>query len=135
MPDRREHFVHAEDLGGAVEESQALEAGAFDNLPGAGRPLPDEDDMSLVPAEQRAAWRILRNAGYIPPEIALHKEAVDIALQLASADCPEAQCAGLQERLLRINLALSEAGRASLGVPADYAEKLTRKLLLARKPS
>ncbi|MDQ8020832.1 MAG: DUF1992 domain-containing protein [Moraxellaceae bacterium] len=108
--------------------TQALEAGAFDNLPGVGRPLPDEDDMSLVPAEQRMAWRILKNAGYIPPEISLHKEAVDIALQLAAAECPEAR-AGLHERLLRINLLLAEAGRSSLSVPADYADKLAIKLV------
>ncbi|MEC5400011.1 DnaJ family domain-containing protein [Uliginosibacterium sp. H1] len=115
--------------------TQALEAGAFDNLPGAGQPLPEEDDMSLVPAEQRMAWRILKNAGYIPPELVLHKEAVAIALQLATTGCTDSQHADLQERLLRINLLLAEAGRNALSVPADYAARLADRLAMTRRPA
>lgn len=115
--------------------TQALEAGAFDELPGAGQPLPEEDDLSLVPAEQRMAWRILKNAGYIPPELVLHKEAVAIALQLATTGCPDAQRADLQERLLRINLLLAEAGRTALSVPADYAARLADRLAMTRRPA
>ena len=41
---------------------------AFDDLPGSGRPLELDDDR-LVPEELRVAWRILKNAGFVPPEI------------------------------------------------------------------
>ena len=47
---------------------QAIERGEFDDLPGAGRPLGLEDD-ALVPEELRAGYRLLRNAGYLPPEL------------------------------------------------------------------
>ncbi len=40
----------------------------LDNLPGAGRPLDLEDD-ALIPEELRLAYRILKNAGYVPPEL------------------------------------------------------------------
>ncbi|HZG66894.1 MAG TPA: DUF1992 domain-containing protein [Herpetosiphonaceae bacterium] len=46
--------------------------GAFDNLPGAGRPLQFEDD-SLVPEEERVGYRLLKNAGFAPPWIEMQK--------------------------------------------------------------
>jgi hypothetical protein len=47
---------------------QAIARGEFDHLPGAGWPLELEDDL-LIPAEFRVAMRILKNAGYVPPEV------------------------------------------------------------------
>ena len=48
--------------------AEAIENGDFDNLPGAGKPL-ELDDDSLVPEELRLAYRILKNAGFVPPEV------------------------------------------------------------------
>jgi len=48
--------------------AEAAAQGEFDNLPGAGQPL-DLDEDPLVPEEQRMANRILRNAGFKPPEV------------------------------------------------------------------
>ena len=48
-----------------IEEARLR--GEFDDLPGAGKPLPEED-MS-VPEELRLAHRILKNAGVLPPEL------------------------------------------------------------------
>lgn len=47
---------------------EAVSRGEFDDLPGAGRPLDLEDDP-LVPEDLRLAYRILKNAGFVPPEI------------------------------------------------------------------
>lgn len=54
-----------------IEESMAK--GDFDDLPGRGRPLELEDD-SHVPPELRMAYKVLRNAGCVPPELAERKE-------------------------------------------------------------
>jgi hypothetical protein len=54
-----------------VVESRILEAhenGEFDNLPGKGQPLQLDDDR-LVPEELRAAYQVLKNAGFVPPEL------------------------------------------------------------------
>jgi hypothetical protein len=40
-----------------------------------GKPLPVED-MSNVPEDLRMAYRVLKNAGYVPEEVALHREIV-----------------------------------------------------------
>jgi hypothetical protein len=47
---------------------EAIARGELDDLPGAGRPLELDDDR-LVPEELRLAYRILKNAGYVPPEV------------------------------------------------------------------
>ena len=47
--------------------NEAVARGEFQELPGAGKPLPGED-LSAVPEELRAAYRVLKNAGYLPPE-------------------------------------------------------------------
>jgi hypothetical protein len=52
---------------------QALADGAFENLPGAGKPLRLEDD-SMVAPDLRMAYKLLKDAHCLPPELELHKE-------------------------------------------------------------
>src|SRR5262245_34147672 len=47
---------------------EAIARGELHGLPGEGRPL-DLDDDALVPEELRLAYRILKNAGFVPPEV------------------------------------------------------------------
>lgn len=61
-----------------IAENRILEAidhGLFDNLQGKGKPLKLEDE-SHIPPELRMAYRILKNAGCLPPELELRKEIV-----------------------------------------------------------
>ena len=48
--------------------AEAIANGDFDDLPGSGKPL-ELDDDSLLPEELRLAYRILKNAGFVPQEI------------------------------------------------------------------
>ncbi|MBW1912460.1 MAG: DUF1992 domain-containing protein [Deltaproteobacteria bacterium] len=52
---------------------EAEERGEFDNLPGQGKPL-DLDDDSRIPDDLRLAYKILKNADCLPPELELKKE-------------------------------------------------------------
>ena len=52
---------------------EAQMKGEFDNLPGKGEPVEIEDD-SYVPEDLRMAYKILKNANCVPPEIELKKE-------------------------------------------------------------
>ncbi len=58
-----------------VEERilNAQKKGEFDNLPGFGKPLVFDDDR-CVSEELRLAYKILKNADFVPPEIGLKKE-------------------------------------------------------------
>jgi hypothetical protein len=63
--------------------ADAEAAGHFRNLRGAGKPLRLDDD-SDVPAELRAGFRLLKNAGYAPAWIELQKTIRDDQAQLAA---------------------------------------------------
>lgn len=58
-----------------IEEiiQEATERGEFDNLAGMGKPL-NLDDDNPYSGEKAAGYRLLKNNGYAPPEIELHKE-------------------------------------------------------------
>jgi len=58
-----------------VEERilKAQKKGEFDNLPGSGKPLVFDGDRN-VSEELRLAYKILKNADFVPPEIELKKE-------------------------------------------------------------
>ena len=51
----------------------AQKRGEFENLPGAGKPLPVEYNR-LISEELRLAYKILKNADCLPVEIELKKE-------------------------------------------------------------
>ena len=54
---------------------EAIRNGELDNLPGKGKPLELEDD-SGIPEDLRLAYKILKNADCLPPEVELKKEIV-----------------------------------------------------------
>jgi hypothetical protein len=63
---------------------EAVSRGEFDDLPGAGRPLALDDDP-LIPEDLRLAYRILKNAGFVPPEVETLNEIATLE-RLASGD-------------------------------------------------
>jgi hypothetical protein len=69
-----------------IAENRILEAidnGLFNNLRGRGKPLKFEDE-SHIPPELRMAYRILKNADCLPPELELRKEIVQLQDLVAS---------------------------------------------------
>lgn len=104
--------------------------GEFDDLPGTGVPL-DLGNHALVPEELRAAYRMLKNAGCLPPELESHAEIRDIETLLRAADNEDERgrlLARLQFLLLRAPL----GRRGGLSVEADYSEKIAEKLERSR---
>lgn len=69
-----------------VEEKikQAIEAGEFDNLKGAGKPL-DLDAYFDAPAEVRAAYAMLKNHNFVPEEVELLREIGELREQIKDA--------------------------------------------------
>ena len=82
----------------------AIAAGEFDGLPGAGRPL-EIDDERFVPEEVRAAYRILKRAGFVPPELEARKECVALTALVAKLhDGAERSRAVVRLALIRTKL-------------------------------
>jgi hypothetical protein len=63
--------------------NEAIQRGEFDNLPGSGKPLNLEDDRQ-IPDDLRLAYKILKNADCLPPELEL-KKAIRTAEELLSS--------------------------------------------------
>ncbi len=85
---------------------EAMARGEFDNLPGAGKPLALEDD-SMVPEDLRVSYKILKNAGCLPPELELRKEIVTLKSLLSTIEEEGEKRRKLKEldgKLLRLNL-------------------------------
>ena len=57
--------------------AEAVSRGELDGLPGEGRPL-ELDDDKLIPEDLRLAYRILKNAGFVPPEVEALNEIADL---------------------------------------------------------
>jgi hypothetical protein len=56
---------------------EAMERGDFKNLPNSGKPLKLDQD-SWIPEDLRMAYKVLKNAGCLPPELELRKEIVSL---------------------------------------------------------
>ncbi|HMN82946.1 MAG TPA: DUF1992 domain-containing protein [Burkholderiaceae bacterium] len=67
----------------------AQRAGQFDDLPGAGKPLVIADDP-LVPEEVRVAFRVLKNAGFVPTEVAALKDIDLLIAQIVDEETAQA---------------------------------------------
>jgi hypothetical protein len=65
----------------------AMSRGEFDDLPGRGRPLA-MDDVSRVPQHLRMGFKLLRNAGCLPPELEARNEVARLGALVATAGDP-----------------------------------------------
>jgi hypothetical protein len=112
---------------------QAQRRGEFENLPGSGKPLEIEDDRH-IPEDLRLAYKILKNAGCIPPEIELKKEIHQTRDLLAAMD-DTAQKYRTLTRLNYLILKLNCLRKTSIEreMPQLYAAKLA--IRMEPKPS
>lgn len=110
--------------------TEAMAQGEFDNLPGQGQPLSLDDDR-LVPEALRVPYRILKNAGYCPPELEKRRELKNIEQLLAIAE-DETQRHQAHKRLTCLLAALEAARKrpSNLNLQAEqhYYQKLIQRL-------
>jgi hypothetical protein len=102
-----------------VEEriKAAQQEGAFDNLPGKGKPLNLDDDAS-VPEDLRLTFKVLKNANCLPPEMELRKEFFNLRKLLSAAiDEPTRRELRRELNLIVLNLNLKSRHTADLDVP------------------
>jgi hypothetical protein len=77
---------------------EALASGELAGTPGFGKPLPEDAGWAATPEELRMPFKILKDAGFAPPEVELfHERAVLHAALSAAGD--EAERNALRQRL------------------------------------
>jgi len=107
---------------------EAQEKGEFDDLPGRGRPL-DLDDDAGVPEELRMAWRVLKNAGCLPPELEAGRE-IKNAVELLSGMTDEAERYRQMQRLNLMITKMNMSRRRPVFLEAEqyYFDKIVTKV-------
>jgi len=112
---------------------QAQKDGEFDDLPGRGRPLDLEDDAH-VPPELKMAWRVLKNAGCLPPELEAERE-IRTALELLEAMTDEAERYRQMQRLNLMITRLNETRRRPVFMEMEqaYYDKIVARVPVQKK--
>lgn len=99
--------------------AEAIERGDLDELPGSGRPL-ELEDLSRVPAEMRAAYKVLRNADVLPPELELRRHIHSLGCLIeATADGDERERLRREFRRRELHYSIlieRRTGRLALGL-------------------
>ena len=78
--------------------AEAAASGELQAAPSYGKPLAQPEGWDETPEELRQAFKILKDAGFAPPEIALFHERARLRATLESERTPEAR-ATLQRAL------------------------------------
>ena len=110
-----------------VEERirSALKKGEFENLPGSGKPLSLENDGG-VSEDLRLAYKILKNADCLPPEIELKKEIKRTEDLLAGME----ETAEKYSAMKKLNLLIMKLNATrNISVTHEMPQKYTSKLV------
>jgi hypothetical protein len=107
---------------------KAQREGAFENLEGAGRPLALEDD-SMIPADLRMAYKILKNANCVPPALATQKEIVTALDLLDEMRDEQERYRQIQKLNLLVSKLNAQRGRSmELEKDDDYYRRLVERI-------
>jgi hypothetical protein len=108
---------------------EAMERGEFNDLAGSGKPLVMEEDLTGVPAELRMAYKILKNAGFVPPEVELRNEIVSLRELVNSVEDDEERRKKQRELDFKLlKLSMMRKRPMNLDEFPEYREKVVGKL-------
>lgn len=107
--------------------TKAIENGELNPSGWKNRPLPLDDDH-LVPADLKMAYKILKNAGYLPPEIETRKEITRLEQLIAKTEDEHLRVQ--QMRKLSVLLMKVEANRrtpSNIAHDDEYFRKVVER--------
>jgi len=111
----------------------AQRKGQFKNLAGSGKPLVLEDD-SHIAEELRLAYKILKNADCLPPEVELKKEIERTELLLGALEDASEKYHTLKKlNFLIMKLNAMRTSSIDLDMPQQYSAKIVERLESGKK--
>ncbi len=116
-----------------IAEQRILEAqreGAFDNLPGKGKPL-ELEDLSWVPEDLRIGYHVLKNAHVLPPEVELLKDIhslEDLLKHVEDESERRSLAKSIQWKMIRLDMLKRRP--LDLNAVRTYSRKLVAKFQL-----
>ena len=107
---------------------EAIEKGEFDHLENSGRPVKLEDE-TWIPEDLRPAYRVLKNAGCIPPELELRKEVLSLRELIDTIDDDRERLRKIRELNFKL-MKLGEMRRRPLNLEQfpEYEKKIYEKM-------
>ena len=115
-PDTHRHtLLREQDERIARDLAEAMRSGELQSAASFGKPLAEDEGWNETPAEFRMAFKVLKNAGVPPPELAVFQQRAELrrALDAASDD---GETLVLRQKLAELEQALAlrlEGMRAS----------------------
>jgi len=107
---------------------EAMEQGEFDDLPGRGEPLNLEDDSHL-PQDLRLAYKILKNADCLPPELELRKQIHTTETLLAGIQDTQEKYRQMKKlNYLMMKLSMTRRGSIMIEENEQYYRKVLDKI-------
>lgn len=103
---KRDALLRSQDEAIAEHLAQAMRSGELQSAESYGKPMADQDDYLRTPVEFRLPFKILKNAGVTPPEIALSHKRAALRQQLDAATTDEERDT-LKRRLGELELAIA----------------------------
>jgi hypothetical protein len=106
---------------------EAQRAGAFDDLPGKGKPLQLED-LNWVPEDLRISYMVLKNAHVLPPEAELLKDIhtlEDLLKHVEDEGARRALAKSIQWKMIRLDMLKRRT--MTMNTVRDYSRKLISK--------
>ena len=106
---------------------KAQKNGEFDDLPGSGKPL-DLEDNSLITEDLRLAYKILKNADCVPPELELKKEIHQLEAMMSKMEGSAEKYKLLKKiNFLIMKLNLTRKTSIEFEMPQQYETKLVER--------
>lgn len=108
--------------------AEALERGELDDLPGRGQKMVLEDE-SRIPEDFRMAYKVLKNAGYAPPEVTIRQEIANTRRMLADMTDEQEKYAAVKKlNFLMLKLNVGRTCPVVLPENDEYYTKVVDKI-------
>ncbi len=109
---------------------EAIEAGELTSGKWKNKPLPLDDDR-FVPDDLKMAYKILKNSGYLPPEIEARKEIKKIEDLIACTEDEHIRLKQMKKlNLLLMKLDARRSTPSNIAAQDDYYRKVVERITL-----
>ena len=108
--------------------SEAIQQGQFNIESWRNRPLPMTSDH-MIPEELRMAYKVLKNAGYLPPEIETKKEIQQLEDLLSACEDEQIRVKQIKKlNYLMLKLNTMKGDTVSLESQEEYYRKIVERI-------
>jgi len=113
--------------------SEAIKEGLFNIEAWRNRPLPPGND-NLIPEDLRIAYKMLKNAGFVPPEIETKKEIQQLEDLIAATEDEHTRVKQIKKlNYLVMKLDAVRGGSTTIENQEAYYRKVVEKLSVTQK--